>query len=201
MSVAIDYAIERERLMSIAMDPERRDLDHLHPAAVVWDLDSTVADTSHRHHMLEKIKAGDATWDDYSLACLRDTPVTAAVATMKLFWRSSLQIAVSGRGAIAQAHTEKWVRVWKVPLDKVILRPEGDFTPSDELKVRELRAIEDAGITILLYVDDWPSTANAVADALRIPVLKVNPDYACFSCGSSVRACPCGKASLGGSGS
>ncbi len=44
-------------------------------AVVLWDLDSTLANTSHRQHMVPLIKAhteGGPTWEDYSLACTED---------------------------------------------------------------------------------------------------------------------------------
>jgi hypothetical protein len=219
MTVTVDHGVERERLLAIAMDENERQIDHLHPAAVVWDLDSTVADTLHRHHMLDGIKAwyaavetwGDeeqavlagnvkVTWDDYSMACIRDTPVAGTVTLMRMLWKSSLQIAVSGRNAVANELTQKWVRLHKVPLDKIVLRVAGDFTHSDEYKVRELSALEEAGITVLAYIDDWPSTATAVTLATGIPSLMVNPNYKCIACHSRERSCPCGQARLGNGG-
>jgi hypothetical protein len=218
VTMTIDHEVERERILVDAVRSEIRELDFRHPAAVVWDLDSTVANTLHRHHMLEPIKKWSSTvkelgeekaialgvpkltWDDYSLACIKDKPYPASVSLMSLLWRTHLQVAVSGRGAIALEQIWKWAKAWKVPLDEIRLRGQEDFRPSIELKVAKIRDLQDQGITVVLYVDDWPADARAVERELGIPSLKVNPDYACLGCGSTERACPCGLTKLGSAG-
>lgn len=159
---------------------------------VIFDLDSTLADTRHRQWMVPLIKQrkGDSrpidnspTWDTYSLACTGDTPIAGTVALARfLDWRCydgmPLLAIVTGRSESARTDTENWLQAYKVPYDRLIMRPAGDRTPNPVFKVDVIDKLRDDGHEVVLFVDDYA----AVADAIRhyhpdIPVLLVNPGY------------------------
>ena len=65
--------------------------------AVGWDLDSTLCSTMHRRHLVPEIKAGRATWDDYSDLCVNDEPIAGAVALARMLHAAGHpQYAISG---------------------------------------------------------------------------------------------------------
>lgn len=163
--------------------------------AVLWDLDSTLANTSHRQHMVPLIKAkAGPTWEDYSMACTGDTPVEGTVAlarliasltvpvsdglTMQVSSNRVMQYGVSGRSEAARQLTLDWFAEHGVPLDNVYLRPDGDHTPNGKYKVRVIRRLRDKGIDVVLFVEDWKETADYIHDKTGVPVLVVQGDYA-----------------------
>jgi hypothetical protein len=151
--------------------------EYLHAQAglkvVCWDLDSTVRCTMQRRHLIPEIRAGRADWHDYSLLCADDEPVEGAVAVMRLLASGHLNIAVSGTSERALDLTRDWCQRHRVPLDDFILRP-GD-TPNGEFKVAAVRRLQEAGMDVVLFVEDWKPAARHIREQTGVPVLGVNP--------------------------
>ena len=153
--------------------------------AVLWDLDSTLANTAHRQPMVPLIRAkAGPTWEDYSMACVDDTPVEGTVALVQLL--SGLgqesenplyQYGVSGRSEAARQLTLDWFAKHGVPLDDVYLRPAGDHTPNGRYKVHVIRMLRDKGIDVVRFVEDWKETADYIHSKTGVPVLVVQGDY------------------------
>jgi phosphoglycolate phosphatase-like HAD superfamily hydrolase len=158
--------------------------------AVIFDLDSTLADTRHRQWMIPLIKQrkdgrpvdNSPTWETYSLACGQDTRIESTVRLAQFFAGEAGEpvsvVIVTGRSSAAREDTERWLLQNAVPYDRLIMRAEGDRTPNPVFKVSVLDDLTDDGWEIILFVDDYP----AVADAVRhyhpeVPVLLVNPGY------------------------
>jgi hypothetical protein len=159
--------------------------------AVIFDLDSTLADTRHRQWMIPFIKAKRAapghprysgnpvTWDDYSMACSGDTPIPGPVFLAQLFRAMNHEVyIVSGRSAAARVLTEKWLKTHDIPWDGIFLRPAGDRTPNAQFKVGILHSLIAAGIVPVLWVDDLAKVGDAIkAEFPDLPFLLVNPGY------------------------
>lgn len=157
--------------------------------AVLWDLDSTLANTAHRQPMVPLIKAkAGPTWEDYSMACVDDTPVDGTVALVRLLATSTYtdpdgnrqpyrQYGVSGRSDAARQLTLDWFAKHGIPLDNVYLRPAGDHTPNGKYKVGVIRRLRDKGVDVALFVEDWKETADYIYAKTGVPVLVVQGDY------------------------
>jgi phosphoglycolate phosphatase-like HAD superfamily hydrolase len=148
--------------------------------AVLWDLDSTLADTRQRQPMVAAIReSGNTgpTWVDYSMACEQDAPVAGAVALVRLLHGQLLQYGVSGRNLSAELITRKWLHRYRVPLDDVFLRADDAYTPNGEFKVSVITKLRAADIEVVLLVDDWRETAEYVSKETGVPVLLVKGDY------------------------
>ncbi len=144
--------------------------------AVGWDLDSTLCRTVHRRHLIPAIKAGEATWDDYSDLCPEDEPIPGAVVLARMLWRAGhVQYAISGRSARAKDQTLSWFMRHDVPMDHVILRPAGDTTENGLFKVRQLNELRYKGVEFCLFLEDWGPAAAFITEQTGIPVLGVNP--------------------------
>jgi hypothetical protein len=150
----------------------RRDLP-----VVCWDLDSTLCSTWHRQHMIPAVKAGEKTWDQYAELCAGDEPIEGAVELVRLLAPHNCQIAVSGRSGSAKALTLEWLRTHGVPLDRTIMRPDGDFTENGLLKVKVIRQLQRQGLDVRLFIEDWPQAAELIREQTGVPVLVVNPCY------------------------
>lgn len=149
--------------------------------AVLWDLDSTLANTAHRQPMVPEIKEykeGGPTWEDYSMACTGDTPVASTVALAQLLHGTVHQYGVSGRNVCAKQLTQDWLDKHKVPLERLFLRNDGDHTPNGRYKVGIIKLLRASGIEVVLFVEDWKETAEYITEKTGVPVLLVQGDYA-----------------------
>jgi hypothetical protein len=147
-------------------------------SAVCWDLDSTLADTRHRFHLIEKIKAGEATWDEHSLACTDDEPLTGAISLMRLLAPHHTQHIVSGRSAVAAYRTRAWLEKHQVPFDEICLRRRDDFTENGLIKARYVRELQALGIQVVMFFEDWPPVAAVVHEMTGVPAVVLTPPRA-----------------------
>jgi hypothetical protein len=148
---------------------------------VAWDLDSTLADTQHRHYMIPKIKDDDpptATWEDYSLAAAGDEPMAGTIRLMRLLAPQHRQVIITGRSAAAFEITRDWLAMHSVPADEIRMRPAGDETENGEFKVSEIREIQQDGYEVILMLEDWVDAVRRIeADLPGLPVVGINPFY------------------------
>lgn len=148
--------------------------------AVLWDLDSTLANTYHRQGMVPAIKEhkeGGPTWEDYSMACVDDTPVDGAAALVRLLAGTVHQYGVSGRSVCAAQLTQEWLSKHDIPLERLFLRADGDHTPNGRYKVNVIRTLRENGIDVVLFVEDWKETGEYITQKTGVPVLLVQGDY------------------------
>lgn len=142
-----------------------------------WDLDSTLADTRHRFRLIEKIKAGEATWDEHSLACVDDEPIGSAIALMRLLFPHHAQHIVSGRSAVARDQTLTWLEKYQVPFDALQLRRPDDFTENGLIKVRYVRELEARSRRVVMFFEDYPPVAEQIHEMTGVPVTVLTPPY------------------------
>ena len=144
------------------------------------DLDSTLADTRQRHHMvLPGDQRDDTDWVAYSLACEADEPIEGTCQLVRILSAEHRIVVLSRRDEAARELTTQWLERHGVPFDELILGGV-DGVPADqhEFKVHHLRAMLDRGEKVVLMVDDLPGLDTAVAAAgLDVPVLRVQPPY------------------------
>lgn len=142
---------------------------------VGFDKDSTISDSSQRHHMLAACMAGTLSWDVYSAACKDDKPITAAIELMWMLSPSYLTVVMSGATECPEAM--EWLEYHDVPADDVKYRQAGDYTENGLLKVRWIKEYQAAGYEVAMFVEDWPETAETIRAATGVPVLVLNPCY------------------------
>lgn len=147
---------------------------------VFCDLDSTIADTRHRHHMIGKGSDRESTdWIAYSMACADDAPMPGTVRVLQLLKQSGHDIIIlSGRSIEAEELTREWLTRHDVPHDELLLRSAEDTRSNGESKVDRLREWLEARPEVqpVLMLDDWPEVATLM-EPLGIPTLLVNPVY------------------------
>lgn len=141
------------------------------PALVTFDLDSTICDTGHRHHLIDREKGTD--WNAYSLACVDDTPVLGVVALVRLLSMvPGIELhGLSARNAVAKPETVAWLLKHDVPLkdvwldDGVSVDYHVGYTHAD-YKLERLRQVEaKLGLKCVLHVDDYASVAHTFNEA------------------------------------
>lgn len=119
---------------------------------VIFDLDGTLCDLSHRLH---HIKNGARNWDAFFDACDGDTAILPLVALAKLIWGAGYRLViVSGRSNVVREKTEAWLRNHGVRYNSLIMRKYGDHRPDDVVKEEILDSLLAEGADILFTVDD-----------------------------------------------
>jgi hypothetical protein len=148
---------------------------------VAWDKDSTLVSTMKRQHLVPKIKAGELTWEDYALACGEDEPIEGAVSLMKLLAPHHLQYVMTGADDSARDIVEAQFARLELPVDCLLMKPRSnaEFPPSANacMKARWIWDLRDQGKEVVLFVEDWPETAQMIRDLTDVPVLVLNPCY------------------------
>lgn len=154
----------------------------LAPAAkrgtVCVDLDSTLCDTSHRHHLvLPGDERAHTDWVAYSMACENDAPIEGTCRLVRLLATHFRIVLVSSRDEQSRALTEAWLVAQGIPFDELILGGvDGAPAGLADFKVHHVGALLERGEQVALVIDDMPGLPAAM-EALGVPVLTVRPPY------------------------
>jgi predicted TIM-barrel fold metal-dependent hydrolase len=132
---------------------------------VTFDLDSTLADTRHRHHMIAEDKVS-TDWRAYSKACANDSVILPAVVLLRMLQNNRfVRIAIiSGRDEAARLETEKWLADNGIECDLLLLNGHTThYDTHEDYKIGRIReACETLAAVHVLHVDDWPPVAKAL---------------------------------------
>lgn len=139
---------------------------------VTFDLDSTLCDTRHRHHMIKR--EGGTDWKAYALAHQDDALVPAAAALWRVLERSAEVWVVSGRSEAAAVSTRAWLADHGLrPAGLALMPPLLEHLDHGTYKRRQIEAIRElTGRPVVLHVDDWPPVQVAL-EPIGVPVLVV----------------------------
>ena len=159
--------------------------------AAGFDLDSTIANTEHRRHLMPHVTPG-STWDDYAAACPGDTPVEGVIAVMRALHPTHQIHIVSGRSGSAEALTRAWLAEHDVPYDFLCLRGAGDVSANGMAKARYLTGLAGQGVKPVVFFDDWPGAAEIIREEAGVPVVLVSAGHGEYESGP---AAPAGGAS------
>ena len=107
---------------------------------VVFDLDRTLSDPTHREDLLEREPKD---WAAFTAASKDDAPINEVLAVLRSLYDGDHQIEIwTGREVSAHSATVHWLSNYGVSYDKLRMRPEGDYRPASELKGEWLAASE-----------------------------------------------------------
>lgn len=121
--------------------------------AVIFDIDGTLADISHRRPYLMGERPDWRKFNDEMGADLPNIPV---VELYKTLWDSGKYdlILTSGRYEASRKLTENWLFWNNIPFSKIYMRKNGDTRADFIIKQEFLTDIENVGAEILFAVDD-----------------------------------------------
>jgi hypothetical protein len=140
-----------------------------------FDLDSTLADTRHRHHLISPDGATD--WTAYSLACGGDALVGPVAALWRALPPGTARVVVSARDRAAEAPTRRWLADHNLWPDLMVLGPVPEGMSHEAWKVSRIRALMWRYGHHVFHVDDWPPVGAACARA-KIECIVVTPPKA-----------------------
>lgn len=155
--------------------------DNPRPRIIFWDLDSTIADTRQRWHLINTEDRDSTDWRAYSMACVDDEPNEGVITLMRLLYQFGfLNVILSGRDEDARDLTTEWLQKHDVPHVDLLLRKRPDhesYGRNAEYKARRIQEwCKDMGLRldkhVYLMVDDWPDVEPAMKE-IGIPTLVV----------------------------
>ncbi len=132
---------------------------------IIFDIDGTLADVSHRRH---HVAGGKREWDQFFDKMVDDPPLAdvcflaEALADWAFYDPDQLKLFVfSGRPETHRAQTMQWLYD-NVPAlmgntEAVLMRAAGDYRPDTEVKREMLHGIQGQGYNVRLVIDDRPS--------------------------------------------
>lgn len=150
---------------------------------VICDLDSTLYNTAHRHHLAPtdpEVRHTVAGWNAYSLACDGDTVIPGTRQLLRLAAGAGALITIlSARGHVAYEATKYRLREDGVPFHYLILRRDSEEADNLAFKQRIIRDIRLEWQVSLLIDDDAATCAWALEAG--IPTLHVHQpqEYEC----------------------
>ena len=108
---------------------------------IVFDLDDTLADNAHRHHILADKKdheIDEETWSTFFDACNHDVPVPQiiAICTSLIFGGHKIEIW-TGRTEAVRAKTDAWLQSnlpYFLKINALRMRAVDDFRSDTEVK-------------------------------------------------------------------
>ena len=144
---------------------------------IVFDLDSTLADDSHRIHYLKKEPKD---WDGYYSECFKDTSIQTTFKVLRALASAEHLVEiwtgrVVGEGDVIRNLTVSWLNNHGLyvrgsfkgghdtTIERLLMRRQGDYTDDDELKRRWLNAAREADQAPDLVFED----RNRVVDMWR----------------------------------
>lgn len=141
---------------------------------VIFDLDGTIADITHRRWMVEGEKKD---WPSFYRSCVSDVPMHHTIAVACAMSEGYELWLWSGRSDEVRGETEDWLHDRGILsiFHNLRMRPEHDYTPDDKLKrgwYDDLSAIDRR--RILLTFDDRDRMV-AMWRGLGVPCFQVAP--------------------------
>lgn len=125
-------------------------------ATVIFDLDGTLCDITHRLHYIQN---GNKDWDGFYAACSADVPKPAIIELALMCEDAGHKIIISsGRSENVREQTKQWLFDNGVPYHELSMRPDGCFVPDNALKKAWLdQGLYGAKEDILFVVEDRDS--------------------------------------------
>lgn len=123
---------------------------------VVFDLDGTLADATHRLHLLPEGADKNRTdsWDAFNLACWLDAPIPDNIQLLRSLCRAGHRIVIlTGRCDVARMKTIDWLERYQIPYDNLVMRPSYDHRKDVDFKEDALIRISEIE-PILCCFDD-----------------------------------------------
>ncbi|MFJ4923333.1 hypothetical protein [Streptomyces sp. NPDC088725] len=133
----------------------------------VFDLDGTLAETSHRQHFLERTPRD---WNAFFRAAVHDTPLAEGIRLAVVAAEECEVVYLTGRPERCRRDTEAWLSTHGLPKGRVLMRGDTDRRPARTFKLGVLRELAgERGIRML--VDDDELVCDA-AERAGFPVVR-----------------------------
>ena len=109
---------------------------------IVFDLDGTLRDGTHRAHLVPKENLDRTeSWDAFNRACGKDVPIMDNIRLLRSLSQTHSIIILTSCCNVAHWETYDWLERHEVPYYDLIMRPTDDHRPDTVFKESWLRRI------------------------------------------------------------
>ena len=128
------------------------------PQDIIFDMDGTLADVSHRKHFVEDKPKN---WDAFYKAMINDKPNSPVIMVAQLLKAAGHRILIAtGRPRRYQIPTLRFLDTVNVSYDAIYLRGDTDYRPDTVVKEFMLRKMRDDGYSPTIAFDDRKSVVE-----------------------------------------
>ena len=121
----------------------------------VFDVDGTLADLTHRKHLISKTDEKKPDWRAFFAACDQDAPIKHMIEVAQDLSAAGKEfLYVSGRSDECRTKTARWLATHGLPDGKLYMRKEGDYRSDDIVKLELLKQILAESYRPILVFDD-----------------------------------------------
>ena len=120
--------------------------------AVIFDMDGVLANGDHRQHLLNK--RGKKDWKGFFARAGDDALIEEVARLTKLLDRDLSVVLLTARPTTIQDLTVEWLERFDIRWDLLVMRRDGDFSPSPDAKRHALEQLRERGFGVLLAFDD-----------------------------------------------
>jgi len=128
-------------------------------AAVIFDMDGTLADCGHRLHYVEGVAKKN--WERFFEGSKDDKPRPEIVRLAIELAQNNAIIIASGRPESLRRITELWLQKFAVPFEGIYLRKNNDRRSDGVVKAEMLAVMQEDGFEPWLAVDDRDTAVSA----------------------------------------
>lgn len=112
----------------------------------IWDLENTLTNSEHRNHLAKAKK-----WDEFHELMPQDLPRRGNMRLFQICNRFDRVIILTGMPERHRSKAETWLMKYSLFPDEIIMRPNGDLTPSGSFK---LKVVKDRKFKPVMIFDD-----------------------------------------------
>ena len=132
---------------------------------VIFDMDDTLSDTSHRRHLVEAPR-GQKNWPAFYDACGEDSERIPFIdMALQLAAADYTIVIFSGRLESCRAATEHWLKDRGIEPALLLFRQPKQFKKTHQLKSMWLDSLLKEGAQVVMAVDDDDSNLQMFQDA------------------------------------
>lgn len=132
--------------------------------AIIFDIDGTLADCSHRtHHLDGEVKD----WQSFHDAMVDDTPMDAVAWLARMLddgpqaaYNDYAILVVTARHEDYRSQTLRWLNANRIGHNELYMRKNNDFRPDHIVKAEILEEILNDGYEPFLAIDDQPTVID-----------------------------------------
>lgn len=125
---------------------------------ILFDIDGTVADLSHRLHY---VKNGVNDWESFNKNIPFDTPIEQTIKLHNILSEHYKIIFASGRSEDEREMTEKQLADFGCGYEKLYMRPAGDYRADHIIKIELLEQMRADGFEPYIVIDDRSTVVQA----------------------------------------
>lgn len=128
---------------------------------VIFDIDGTIADDSHRKHFLLDGDPNMKDWESYYRACVYDELLPAGLILQDLYDMGHRIYLLTGRNEIVKNETVQWLDDHNLNYDELRMREERNYEPDYVMKIRWARELNLTPENTLCVFEDRARVVEA----------------------------------------